>query len=301
MTETLERLGVQVVDSRGDEIQCYCPVHVKNKGREDRTPSFWINAVTGANLCFSCGHRASLYTLVEMIQDVGYEDAKKWLGSGEVNLSNKLKKITKQEETFEEVTYITESMLSAFSTPPVEALKARGLTAAAAAKHQLLWDVRHSNWITVIRDPLSNKLLGWQEKGHNSRYFKNQPAGVHKSSTLFGYNNYKNGDMILVESPLDVVRLDSVGISGGVAAYGSAVSMAQFNLIRGASRIILALDNDESGTESTKKLLDLANQMGVECWVFNYSQTDMKDIGGMSRSEIEWGLQNAIHMLKVRS
>ena len=300
MTQTLERLGVQIVDTRGSEIQCYCPVHVKNKGREDRTPSFWINADTGANLCFSCGHKASLYTLVEMIQDVGYEEARSWVNSGEVNLSNKLQRIIKPEQVFEEITYITESMLAAFTVPPADALQARGLTAAAAAKHQLLWDVRHSNWITVIRDPLTNKLMGWQEKGHVSRYFKNQPAGVHKSSTLFGYNQYKGGDMILVESPLDVVRLDSVGIKGGVAAYGSAVSMAQFSLLRGADRVIFALDNDSSGLDSNKKLMELSTQMGMECWTFNYSQTDMKDVGGMSKSEIEYGLESAQHILRSK-
>ena len=101
--------------------------------------------------------------------------------------------------------------------------------------------------------------------------------------------------MIVVESPLDVVRLESVGITGGVATYGSAVSMVQFNLIRGAEKVVFAMDNDDSGKGSSLSLLALATDMGLECWFFNYADTGMKDVGGMSKAEIEWGLDNAKH------
>jgi DNA primase len=295
MKDTLDRLGVEVVDVRGDEIQCICPVHKQMVGKEDNNPSFWINADTGANLCFSCHYKGSLTTLVTMLQGGDYEAAKTFLDSGDVNLSKQLDRALKPKQIIEEPVYITESMLAAFNQPPVEALKVRGLTAAAAAKHGVLWDSRGSNWITVIREPLTNRLLGWQEKGHAARYFKNQPAGIQKSSTLFGYNQYKGGNMIVLESPLDVVRLESVGISGGVSTYGSIVSIAQFNLIRGAERIIFAMDNDKSGHDSSLDLLGLAKDLGVECWFFNYGQSEMKDVGGMSKAEIEWGLGNAKH------
>jgi len=37
--------------------------------------------------------------------------------------------------------------------------------------------------------------------------------------------------------------------------------------------------------------------MGFECWFFNYDNTDMKDIGGMSKAEILFGLDNARHSI----
>jgi DNA primase len=104
--------------------------------------------------------------------------------------------------------------------------------------------------------------------------------------------------MIVVESPLDVIRLASVGFPGGVAVYGCIVSDAQFNLIRGGQRVIFAMDNDKAGNEATRDLLHRAKEVGLECWFFNYSQTDMKDVGGMSQAEIVWGLENATHMLR---
>lgn len=297
MEDTLERLGIEVVSTRGSEIQGYCPAHVERTGHEDRNPSWWINSDTGAHICFSCHFKGGLLSLVSYIQKWDFDKSKEWLEDGTTNLSAALQKAVKPKKVFEELTYITESMLSAFGTPPEEALKARGLAASAAADYEVLWDNRHSNWITVIRDPYTHKLLGWQEKGHKSRFFRNQPTGVQKSNSLFGFKQYTGGDMIVVESPLDVVRLASVGIKGGVSTYGSIVSMQQFNVIRGADRVIFAMDNDTSGRESSVNLLILCQEYGKEAWFFNYEQTDMKDVGGMSKAEIQYGLEKARHMV----
>jgi len=101
--------------------------------------------------------------------------------------------------------------------------------------------------------------------------------------------------MIVVESPLDVVRLSSIGISGGVATYGVHISNAQLKIIREADEIVFALDNDEAGRAASKKLLELTRPLNFEAWFFDYSQTDRKDIGGMSRAEAITGLQNSRH------
>ena len=101
----------------------------------------------------------------------------------------------------------------------------------------------------------------------------------------------------MVESPLDVVRLASLGITGGVAVYGALVSNNQFELIRGGDRVIFAMDNDEAGKNATLKLYNLCKQMEKEAWFFNYGLMDVKDIGGMSLDEIRFGLDNAKHIV----
>ena len=299
MERVLERLNIDVINVRGSEILALCPGHKEITGKEDHNPSWWLNAETGAHICFSCGFKGNIWSLIATAQNLrdangflDYADAKDWLylSFDNIQLGSPDEEI-EQESIFKEVTQITESRLALFTYPPEHALKARGLTLQAAEKHQLLWDTAHSNWITVIRDPYSNKLLGWQEKGFSRRYFRNYPTGVEKSTTLFGLNRYKGGRMIIVESPLDVVRLDSIGISGGVSTYGSMISNAQIELIKDADEILFALDNDESGINASKKVLE----QNFEAWFFNYSHTDMKDIGAMSRLEILTGLDNAKH------
>lgn len=299
MERVLTRLDIEPINIRGSEILALCPGHKEITGKEDRNPSWWINAETGAHICFSCGFKGNLWSLIATVQGLkdangflDYADAKDWLYLSFDNLSLDSHDDEQEEESiFKEVTGITESRLALFTLPPDYALAARGFTAEAADKHQLLWDREHSNWITVIRDPYLNKLLGWQEKGFSRRYFRNYPQGVEKSTTLFGLNQYRGGRMIVVESPLDVVRLESVGVSGGVATYGSMVSKTQIELIKEADEIVFAFDNDESGINASKRMLE----QPIEAWYFNYSHTDMKDVGAMSRSEILTGLDTAKH------
>jgi DNA primase len=298
MEDTLSRLGIETVSTRGDEVQGYCPAHLQRTGKSDRNPSWFINADTGAHICFSCDFKGSLYSLISYVQGVDFESAKSWVGSPS-DLASKFERLTKQKKSnpIEEQTYITESMLDAFVTPPEFALQDRGLTADAANHYDIRWDRHKENWIIPIRDPYTNKLLGWQEKGHKTRYFNNYPVGVQKSKTLFGFNKYIAGDMIVVESPLDVVRLASVGILGGVATYGASVSIAQFNLIRSGQRIVIAMDNDTAGKSSSESILTLCKDMNVEAWFFNYADSDVKDVGGMSLAEIKLGLDTAKHII----
>ena len=166
----------------------------------------------------------------------------------------------------------------------------------AAQHYGILWDLNKDCWITPIRNPMTRKLWGWQEKGAN-RYFRNYPTGVNKSLTLFGYGQYTSGPMVVVESPLDVARMASVGLMGGVSTYGSAVSKSQVNLIRGAESVIFAMDNDKAGRESSKALLGWSLRLGFEVRFFNYDHVDVKDIGGMSKDEIFLGVETARHSI----
>ena len=101
--------------------------------------------------------------------------------------------------------------------------------------------------------------------------------------------------MIVVESPLDAVKLKSVGIPGGVATFGAVVSEDQIEIMRKAEPLIIAMDNDEAGKKASKFLLDSFRRLGIECWFFNYGDSDKKDIGDMDQNEIDWGLTNAKH------
>lgn len=297
MEDILTRLGLPVMSNRGDEIQTTCPAHEERTGHVDHNPSLWINAETGAFICFSCQFKGGVSTLISYTQQISFEDASEWISSAD-GLGRRLERVVSPKPTFEEVNEVTESMLSAFTQPTAAMLRGRGLSPASAARYGVLWDQRKDAWILPIRDPLTNTLLGWQEKGVNGRYFKNYPKGVQKSQTLFGYNCYKGGTMIVVESPLDAVRLASVNISGGVATYGALVSKTQINLMRGADRLIIAMDHDEAGVESAKSILEYSKKYNFECLFFNYSNTDQKDVGGMSSGEIQYGIENAMHSLR---
>lgn len=295
MEDLLDRLSIEYYNIRGSEINGHCPAHLKRTGNEDHNPSWWINSDTGAHICFSCGFKGSVTSLIEYVQGIDYESAKAWIDTG-VDLGKALDKATKKKTVFEEVSDISEANLAAFVDPPEEALRSRGISLMAAQHYGILWDPNKDCWITPIRNPMTQKLWGWQEKGAN-RYFRNYPTGVNKSLTLFGYGQYISGPMVVVESPLDVARMASVGLMGGISTYGSAVSKSQVNLIRGAESVIFAMDNDKAGRESSKALLGWSLRLGFEVRFFNYDHVDVKDIGGMSKDEIFLGVETARHSI----
>lgn len=301
MTDTLTRLDIPVIDSRGDEINAHCVAHEERTGHIDHNPSFWINADSGAFICFSCGWKGNLYTLVSYVQGITIEEAQSYVGTDSHMLS-RFQRVTephKNSPRESEPMIIHESMLSAFVPVPPEALAVRGLSAKAAAEYGILWNKRESNWVIPIREPKTKALIGWQEKGFNRRFFSNTTR-VKKSEALFGYGNYSGGDMIIVESPLDVVRLASLNVYSGVAIMGSSISDTQLKLLMGADRLIFALDNDDAGRSASHSIKKQCKDLGIEAWFFNYDNTDMKDVGAMSLGEIEWGLRHARHIVRSK-
>ena len=198
MEDLLDRLGIEIVSVHGDEIKAHCPAHLERKGREDTNPSWYINADTGVHNCFSCHFKGSVGSLVGYVQGVDSEMAKQWVNSGERNLTKAFEKLTTPTPLQEQSIPMTESMLSAFVTPPEFALKSRGITSVSADYYEILWNASNDSWILPMRDPYTNKLIGWQEKWFKERRFNNYPPKISKSSTLFGYMRYESSSMVVV-------------------------------------------------------------------------------------------------------
>jgi hypothetical protein len=286
-------------------------------GKEDNNPSFWINQETGANLCFSCGWKGSVFSLIGNVKEmfdendiVDYEQVKQWLANvSEVTveeLSLRLKKVPEYVALPEPVP-MSEARLALFTEPPQWALDARGLTAEACRKYGVLWKEKTHQWILPLRDPYEFELMGWQEKFQKSdspievtNHFMNRPVGLKKSKTLFGVQNMVKERAIVVESPLDAVRLESLGISGTVAVLGTVISIEQLKLLRQCDVVVSAFDNpsiDAAGRKASKEFLDMARKYGIELKFFNYNGEKGKDPGELSVEAITLGLKTAKDMI----
>jgi hypothetical protein len=191
---------------------------------------------------------------------------------------------------------MSEARLAVFVDPPAEELAKRKITSDAARYYGILWDEKKSEWILPIREPRTNKLMGWQEKGTVNRTFRNYPAGLKMSTTLFGLDTMKEGDLVLVESPLDCARMKSAGVENVVAICGSNINEEQFKLVRYADRLIAAFDNpkiDDAGKKASDAIRKLASKYGVNLLFFDYGDTGKKDPGDLTNAEIAWGVQHA--------
>ena len=286
---TLERLGIDGKES-GNEWIARCPQHLARTGREDAHPSWSINLDTGLFLCFSCGYRGSLYTLVMDLEGVSdLETAKTFVVKG--NLQSSIARIPGAYHSVPATHGLPESRLGSFDAPPLWARRSRRVSLDSCAHYGVLWDSYTESWILPIREA-DGSLLGWQEKSQVDRAFRNFPTGVKKSTTLFGYHVFAGGQMVVVESPLDAVRLHSEGITGAVATYGAIVSKAQIRMMSAADEVVMALDADAAGRKASRELL--TNTRGVLKAVKFFTYTcDVKDPGDMSHDQIYDGIASA--------
>jgi hypothetical protein len=301
----LLNLGIETIQ-RGDELIGLCPMHLERTGREDSNPSWSMNAETGVHHCFSCGYKGTLLTLVAEIKEfttqwgrVDFDAAKDWLRNNiEVNFDFLAKQLEEARNSYIPIPApvgMSEARLAVFKEAPDWALDARQLTKDACALYGVKWNINKNSWITPIRSATTKKLMGWQEKSQTERFFRNRPTGVAKSKTLFGLDVFSGGTMIVVESPLDAVKLSSLGIVGGVSTFGASVSSEQVQLMKAADKLIIAMDNDAPGKKASLDLLERTRKEGMECWFLNYQGSEYKDIGDMPEDLVHYCIEGSKH------
>jgi len=298
--KTLLSLDLKLYSQRCAEVQGLCPMHKERTGKEDHNPSWWINTETGAHICFSCGYKGNVYTLVKDLTGMTLTGAKAFIRekthSPIDHLMKRLQDLPQYISPSDEAIGMSEANLAVYTDVPDIELKKRFLTREAVNAHGVLWDEKNSTWILPIRDPYDSSLLGWQEKGARGRFFKNQPAGVKKSHTVFGVeimdDELINSTLIIVESPLDAVRLTGLGHQA-ISTFGSTISEDQAKIMRRAPKLIAAFDNDKAGHAANEQMHTLSNKYGMELSYFNYTGIDVKDVGDMTEEEIQRGIKTA--------
>lgn len=277
----LQNLGVDVRRSDGKEVNGRCPVHLRVTGREDRSPSWSMNASTGLWICFSCNARGTLSSLVTEL--TGDQDS--MMAVHRLIIESSLNPVPKAT-VHVPVDWVA---FGKFVQVPDKLLMMRQLDPTVAWAHGIRWDTSNKCWIIPIVTPLG-ELRGWQSK--KTGWVRNFPEGVKKSETLFGIERFMSRTAVLVESPLDVVRFASVmNRPQALASFGATVSDRQITMLSDhADGLVVALDNDEAGTLASKRLSKLLPNFRNGIKWFNYSHTSAKDIGDMSDDEIEIGL-----------
>jgi hypothetical protein len=298
-------------ETKNGEALALCPMHKSRTGKEDNSPSWWVNLTTGQHLCFSCGYKGSLYLLICDVKDFyikswgdvvepDYPAAKSWLASvQEVSpdrLAKMLSEIPSRISQLPKPVEMSEARLAVFVDPPQEQLDYRKVSQESLTSYGILWDANKSAWILPLRYPDTGALMGWQEKGTIDRTFMNRPPGMPRSKTLFGIDNLREDIVYLVESPLDCARLHTAGFPGALAICGSMVTETHVKLIRTSARVIAAFDNpkvDPAGKKASEELSKLALKYGITLSFFNYGDTGKKDPGDLTNEEIAWGIENA--------
>lgn len=309
LESVLDELGMDVGRSTGLEVWATCP----NPEHDDNRPTnYSVNTESGNGFCFACGFRhEGLTSLVAQLTGLNGWDASRWLRERGATVSARLERIQERrggsEPAFDVNDYSIESQFAVFTDPPDEAL-VRGkevggkwleykLSRDSVVEYGVRWHAERGTFVLPVHDARGN-IIGWQERRKPKPL--NHPRGLKKKLTLFGIEIFRGKTAILVESPLDAVRLWSVGLDGGLSSFGARVSAAQMRLIISkAQRLILALDNDDAGISMTDELVGrYAHRLPIHR--FHYGDAEGKDPGDMTSSEILRGIREAEFALQVR-
>lgn len=271
-------LGIAVERTTEKELWALCPMHESRTGKPDQHPSWSINRTTFAHHCFSCGYSGTLNML--------YEDV---LGEVPDNLEWELARAGVQQALAPEVAPVTQGPtvneweLHNYSAVPDRMLELRRLKRSAIDAFDIRWDRDRRAWVLPMRTP-EGALLGFQyrQKG----VFLNHPEGINKSSTLFGLSHQLDQRrMVIVESPLDAVRLYGLGIPA-VSTMGAWVSATQAELLsQHFWMIVSGLDNDPAGQKGYQRLLTLLIRQTTVIVAWDYTGLPGKDPGDVEDDE----------------
>ena len=291
LVAVLERLGVAITTVGDTEVGGRCPVHHLVVGKEDRSPSWSMNLYSGLWICYSCGAKGNLSQLVLQLTDSSDEAM---LVNEHILRSGLDRLKAGVPDPVDSLPSVDLSVFRKFKSVPEQLLEYRRIDPEVAQRFGIRWDPQPRHWIIPIISPTGD-LWGWQAKGKD--YFRNIPTGVPKSRTLFGIERFKAQIAVLLESPLDVVRLASLRpglLTHGLATFGAHVSTEQLNLLsRWADTIVIALDNDEAGIEAAQKVARNCPRPRGGINFLRYEHTNAKDIGDMTNDEIEEALTGA--------
>lgn len=250
---------------RGRERAFRCPVH------DDRHASASVNVAKGLWVCYSCGAKGTVDSVIESEGVRFGEDIEELLGH--------------------EQRVYTEPWLDQYANPklPVHPYWLSRFTEVAARRFKLGYDHDKGSPCYPIRTP-NGSVLGVvrRQLDRDPKYL--YPRGVNKSSLLFGYEQGASDYVVLVEGALDAVACWEAG-HPAFGIYGSLLHEDQMALLArtGVTRVIEALDNDRPGrvavegrvTDEGVRLPGIRRrleQVGYEVVSVDWSTVQAKDV-----------------------
>ena len=275
----LHGIGVEIIRETGDELQGKCPMHVARTGKEDRHPSWSINTKTFVHHCFSCSYAGTLTSLYRDLMGDVPEDLE-WELSKQ-SLRSPLDKPVSVEKS--QGPKVDEWVLHNYTDLPAKLMERRHLTRESVDFFGIRWDTGNKVWVIPIRTP-EGVLMGFQFRQKGT--VLNHPAGMEKSTTMFGFHLFRDESRItVVESPLDAVRLYSVGIPA-VSTFGASISSKQLDLLsRNFRYVVAAMDNDAPGKKANDTLHRNLSKRGCVVFDFDYLGLDVKDPGDIDSND----------------
>ena len=195
------------------------------------------------------------------------------------------------DEVLEPVINLTEyGLMHLMKDVPNRMLESRWLRREAIDLYQVRWYKDTKQVVMPLRSPQTGNLIGAQYRQVGT--VLTLPPAMEKATTLFGYQQMSQYDwVVLVESPLDAVRLCGLGIHA-VSSLGAWISAAQVRLLaRTFTTVYMALDDDTAGHRGAEIATRMLRKQGAAVVAWSYHNLvdeegkKAKDVGDVPDDE----------------
>lgn len=289
--QLLEHYQFERITGQGYLRSC-CKLH-----GGDAPTSFVINEDTGLWYCHtSCGG-GDIYTMVQRMEEVTFEQSVKWVadffGIDIENLEIKERKDSYLREMKAWIRTMTsrkkQEIPEYFIDVPVREVKKFRTFHEDTLSHFGVGFIesinleKSSGEMYELRNRLSlpitlnNKQVGVslrKTKASDYPKWSHQPRAIKTSDILYNYDATRGLPSItIVEGPLDVWAYHEIGIVA-VATFGAHVTDEQYKmLMRTGADLVFSFDGDDAGRDATKKARDLFRyKANLECVIFDEGQ-----------------------------
>jgi DNA primase len=276
-----EVLGVLKIDARkqGREWTAVCP----SPAHADRNPSWWIHDEPGSeehgkHVCFSCGFKGDLATLVAVRHRVTRAEARAILQSYAVKLpllQAEVESFARYQAGRREPQNVARvgDMQKAYRTGDLQLwpsaartfLQRRGVGQEQVSRWGLGYVVsgRLAQRIVIPKRDIKGELLGYSARAFTSaaeserRYLEPSSEENADRSVLFGeaqwYRRPHQGVLVVTEGAFDALVFDRVTPYAVAALSGSQLGDSVLKLA-GFRLVYIATDNDSAGNAIAAKL-----------------------------------------------
>jgi DNA primase len=280
INEIINVCGISIGSELDTHYLVFCPFHY-NKN----TPACEVDKEKGLFLCFACGERGTLLDLVMRTTNRNYFEASRVISTAakSIDFASRIEKDIQVKEEFlqfdsELIDRLHSDLL--LSEKAIAYFKTRNIELDAIKKFKLGYSPKQ-DMVTVPIYSHTDICVGFVGRSVEGKSFKNS-TGLPRNKVLFNLNNVKFKDIVVVESSFDAIRLWQLNIPA-IATLGANIGKNQINLInKYATRLILAMDQDEAGGSLTRNL-----NKSVTVPILNMDFPDgVKDIGDMTDEQI---------------
>jgi 5S rRNA maturation endonuclease (ribonuclease M5) len=300
-------LGVEIYSDTSTDLICYCPLHANsdtpafNMGKEPPYPWRCWNP--------KCGESGTMVKLIMRLKDVNAVKAmktmNKYRSSDVSNIIKLLESIKDEEDTYDIwPESLLENVRIDYDSDEVhllDTLVERGFELDTLRDFEVGFSKVQHRIVLPVRDEHGG-LVGFSGRAIKDdqlpRYWD---KGLPKRHILYNLNKAQQFDeVIIVEGPLDVIKVHQAGYKNVVGFFGGGFTKIQSKkLTRGFESVTIFTDNDEAGKDFADKIYKACSHSHRTAYIAKYPE-GKKDPGELSKSEVTQAIENKVLYLHYK-